>query len=107
MRVEKAPRRALTELAQHLERFVVGLEVAAGARRLADIGHHDAMQLEPAEFAPAHSSWQTSFIDEAIDEGDAAQFGQQRRIEVDLVHAAHDLARACRYLAALARIYLI
>src|SRR5712692_2656692 len=64
------------------------------------------MELEPAEFALPHSSWQAPFIDEAIDERHPAQLREQRGIEVDLVHPADDLALARRHLAALTRIDL-
>src|SRR4249919_511369 len=100
MPVEEAPGGALAELAQCLEIFVVGLERAAGAERVADVLHHDAMKLEPPEFPLPRSPRQASFVDETVDEGDPAQLRQQRRVEVDLVDAAHDLARVGRHLAA-------
>src|SRR5262249_6425830 len=50
MGIEEAPGRALPELVQRLEIFVVGLERAARAEGFAQVLHDDAMELEPAEF---------------------------------------------------------
>src|SRR5262249_57640551 len=100
MGIEEAPGRALSELVQRLEIFVVGLERAARAEGFVQILHDDAMEPEPAEFARPRSSRQSSLVDEPVDEGDPAQLGEQRGVEVDFVDAAHDLARARGYLAA-------
>src|SRR5258707_1202164 len=100
MGIEEASGRALSELMQRLEIFVVGLERAARAEGFAQIFHDDAMELELAEFARPRSSRQSSLVDEAVDEGDPAQLREQRGIEVDLVDAAHDLARARGHVAA-------
>src|SRR3954468_4868941 len=85
MPVEEAPGGALAELAQGFEIFVVGLERAAGAERVADVFHHDAMKLEPPEFSLPRSPRQASFVDEAVDECDPAELRQQRGVEIDLV----------------------
>src|SRR6266852_1844871 len=66
MGIEEAPGRALAELVQRLEIFVVGLERAARAEGFAQIFHDDAMELEPAEFARPRSSRQSSLVDEAV-----------------------------------------
>src|SRR3954454_9648042 len=99
MPVEETPGGALAELAQGLEIFVVGLERAAGAERVAHVLHHDAMKLESPEFPLPRSLRQAPLVDEAVDECDPAQLRQQRGVEIDLVDAAHDLARAGRHLA--------
>src|SRR3954469_1375893 len=78
MPVEEAPGGALAELAQGFEIFVVGLERAAGAERVAHILQHDAMELEPPEFPLPGSPRQASFVDEAVDECDPAQLREQR-----------------------------
>ncbi len=106
MRVEEAAGGALAELAQRLERLVVGVERAAPRLGLAQILHHDAMEAQPAKLARPRAARQAALVDEAVDECDPAQFRQQRGVEADLVHAAHDLAAARRHLAALARIDL-
>src|SRR5262249_50977617 len=82
MGIEEAPGRALSELVQRLEIFVVGLERAARAEGFAQIFHDDAMDLKPAEFARPRSSRQSSLVDEPVDEGDPAQLRQQRGVEV-------------------------
>src|SRR5262249_39559264 len=104
--VEETARCALTELAQHLEIFVVGLERAAGAERLVPPLHPDAGQPHPPEFARAHALRQSSLVDQLVDEGDAAQFREERGIETDFIDAGHDLACVRRDLAPLSRIDL-
>src|SRR5262245_44621503 len=64
MRVEEAAGRALAELAQHLEIFVVGLECAARADVLGQLLHDDAMQPQPAEFALPRAAWQAPLVDQ-------------------------------------------
>src|SRR5262249_61179263 len=94
MGIEEAPSGALSELVQRLEIFVVGLERAARAEGFTQIFHDDAMELEPAEFARPRSSRQSSLVDEAGDEGAPPPLPGQRGIEVDLVDARRDRARA-------------
>src|SRR5262249_57671374 len=60
MGVEETPGRALPELVQRLEIFVVGLERAARTVGFAQILHHDAMEPEPPEFAPPPAAPQSS-----------------------------------------------
>src|SRR5438552_12348223 len=103
MRVEEAPGRALAQLAQRLEIFVVPVERAARGNGLVQVLHHDAMKPQAPEFATAHSPRQSPVVDEPVDESDAAQLGQEGGVEPDFVYAVDDLARACWHLAPLAR----
>ena len=52
------------------------------------------MQSQATKFALSHAARQPPFVDEPVDEGDTAQLRQQGRVEIDLVDAAYDLARA-------------
>src|SRR5215468_46066 len=83
MRIEEAPGRALAELAQRLEIFVVGVQRAARGDRLVQVLHHDAMKPQAAEFAATQSLRQSPLVDEPVDEGDAAQLGEKRGVEAD------------------------
>src|SRR5437764_1900123 len=64
------------------------------------------MQAQAAELARPKSTRQALLIDQPIDEADAAQLAQERRVEVDFVHAPDNLAQPRGYLAAPARIDL-
>src|SRR5215470_11449099 len=88
MGVEKAPRSALPELVQRQEELEVDVEPAAGVEGVAV--HHDAVQPGAAGAA----------------ELQRPQLRNQRRVEGDLVHAGHDLARRGGQLQALARVDL-
>ena len=93
-------------LCSDLEILKVVVQCPARADGLAGIVERNPMQPDPAEFAAPGPARQPSFVDEPVDERDRVQLGQQRSIEIDLVDPAHDLARACRHLAALQRIEL-
>src|SRR5260370_5816151 len=94
MGIEEASGRALSELVQRLEIFVVGLERAARAEGFAQIFHDDAMELELAEFARPRSSRQSSLVDEAAARGDPPQVRAQPGLLVEAAEPAHDLPRA-------------
>src|SRR6266699_2775898 len=84
MGVEEAPGSVLALLSQRQEEFEIDLELAVRLER--HIVHDDAMQPGTARAG----------------EFQGAQFRDQRRVERDLVHAGHDLARGRRHLGALA-----
>src|SRR5260370_7266495 len=91
MGIEEASGRALSELVQRLEIFVVGLERAARAQGVAEILHDDAMELEPAEFARPRSSRQSSLVHEAVYRSDPPPPPTQPALSCDFLPPAPHL----------------
>src|SRR6185437_4331720 len=106
MRVEEVARRALAVGAQHLEEIIIGTEPAGGVERVRRAGERDPVHIDTPVFPLADAALQLAFVDQLADEGNAAQFRHQRRVERDLVNARHDLVSCFRHLLALERINL-
>src|SRR5207244_10456729 len=60
----------------------------------------DAMGVDAAVLAALGAPLQPALIDQPADELDGAVFGEQRRVERDLVDPVHDVARRGRHVAA-------
>src|SRR6266567_19536 len=106
MRIQKAAGCAAAELMQPLEEIVIVVEPAVGAESLAGGAHRDAMQPDPPAIAAPNAPPQPSLIDQLVDELDRPQLCRQRGVEGNLAGTVHDLARARRHFAALARVDL-
>src|SRR5579884_1610827 len=79
--VQKAARRALAADAQHLEKIVVGRQLAARIQMRPEPIEHDAVDVDAAILARPGAAWQFALIDQAGDEIDGPIFAEQRRIE--------------------------
>ena len=87
MLVEETPRRGLAELAQPVEIFVVGVELAAVVGRVPAV-HHDAVQPDAPVLPGRGAARQPALGDQPFRELERAQLRQQRRVEGDLVQPA-------------------
>ena len=75
------------------------LSLLRRVERAAWLLHRDAMQPQSPELAVPGAARQPALVDQLADELDRAQLRQQRGVEGDLVHPAHDLPRRHRHLA--------
>src|SRR5512143_10844 len=94
--IEEAPRRTLAELTQQLEGFVIVAQLGRSRKPLSEPFQHDPVHVDAAILVRSGPVWQAPLVDQPVDKFDRAQFRQKRRIEGDLVDAAHDLARRGR-----------